>query len=425
MLSREERVESYEKQLQHGNAVLPHLASIGDDVLMRVVACAGDPGVSEPWFFDILSRFIICMKEPVSHVPTNSKMFKQFFLVKRPRHLWVDSSGAPDVTEGYFHAGTRRKDYLGNVNIGHPNGYSVNTIPLMDTEYSVGDLISARKVKAEYATNSNIFISAFENGDFDQYYANVDSVNVGGKRTGKNSVMGGSYLEEVMSWSNDYWTSHGGGLSREQLQAANRMNHDFFQLKPLMPAAARYGAPVKPPRAEDTSLNVKGNRRGQVTSTPGPRTVGTPTANMYWMILHYYRIDGAMREFHPASSGTIDKLQKGVHRYQTDGIGQNALGQPKQGKQLFGMVLGEVKDSGGAVMATEIVGDHSFINQNIPFGLVEWEDTNQANRQRTNRDDCMPLVIASPNNFPIPKERKIGSILYSPAYSTVVAAQNP
>jgi hypothetical protein len=35
----------------------------------------------------------------------------------------------------------------------------------------------------------------------------------------------------------------------------------------------------------------------------------------------------------------------------------------------------------------------------------------------------MPLVIASPNNFPTPKERKIGSILYNPAYAKVVAAQ--
>ena len=46
---------------------------IGDEVEMRVVAIAGDPGLTEPWLFDIFSRFVICMKEPVSRIPTNDK----------------------------------------------------------------------------------------------------------------------------------------------------------------------------------------------------------------------------------------------------------------------------------------------------------------------------------------------------------------
>ena len=183
--TREQKVTGYEKQLQDSNAEQPHNAKIGAECQMRVVACAGDPGVTEAWHFDILSRFLICMREPVSHVPTNARMFKQFFLVKRPRHLWVDSSGAPDVAIANLHQGTRRKDYLGNVNIGHPNGYSVNTIPLMDTEFAVGDIITARKVKAEYATTSNAFISAFSNKDFDQAYAHPDGIKAGAKFTGK------------------------------------------------------------------------------------------------------------------------------------------------------------------------------------------------------------------------------------------------
>ena len=32
---------------------------IGDEIQAKVIACAGDPGLTEPFFFDILSRFII------------------------------------------------------------------------------------------------------------------------------------------------------------------------------------------------------------------------------------------------------------------------------------------------------------------------------------------------------------------------------
>ena len=246
--------------------------------------------------------------------------------------------------------------------------------------------------------------------------------------------MGGSELEETMYWSNDYWTSHGGGLDVATLKANNRLLGDvqnLFQMKPLYPAGARYGAPVKPVRAPQANLAIKGNLRGEVVVPPAERKVGTSTDNMFWFILHYYRVDGFMREAHPASAGTITHLQKGDHRYQrakgSAGAkrGDGSAVDPADCEQLFGIFEKEVLDAGGKAVGQTASGDSRFLSQNVPFSICEWEDTNQANRQRSNRDDCMPLVIASPNNFPIPAERKIGAIIYQPAYATVVAAQNP
>lgn len=388
------------------------------------------------------------MREPVSHVPTNSKANQMFFLVKRPRHLWVDSSGSPDIQKPgageQGHAATRRKDYLGNVNIGNPARFSINTIPKLDTDYSVGDLITARRVPIEYATDSNIFVSSFSNGDFVNYYENAQKVQFGAHRTGENSVMGGNELRDVMHWTNDYLTEYiAGGVAQVN---GIRGTNEWYQLKPLMKAQKRYGGPVKPSRdgcdyAPNTSTKEMKvltdsafNKSGPINNTSGlDRSIGSVGENSFWFILHYYLIDLAMRAMHPAYAGTIDKLQVGEHRYQNEGVKQaDGTFKMANGKTIidnFGAPvtsskgLLNIKKSTTAAGINKTLADNRFVNKNLVFSFVEWEDTNQQNRQRLNRDDCMPLVIASPNNFPIPKERKIGSIIYEPAYATVVAAQ--
>jgi hypothetical protein len=54
-------------------------------VKARVVANYGDPGLGEQYYFDILSRFVIVMIEPVGRVPTRENKYRLFALVKRPR----------------------------------------------------------------------------------------------------------------------------------------------------------------------------------------------------------------------------------------------------------------------------------------------------------------------------------------------------
>ena len=195
---------------------------------------------------------------------------------------------------------------------------------------------------------------------------------------------------------------------------------------------------------------------------PDSRFIGTATPNTFAMILHVYLVDSMLREVHPSYSSTVAALAEGKHRYQQAAgkfycdctKNNNACGattqidcanlggewvstsrtkNPKTGVEQDNYPLlvprwrssSYVDEQGVAQPNNKKVGDKSYINVNLKFTYVEWEDTNQGNKQRLSRDECMPLVIASPNNFPTPKERKLGSIVYEPAYATVVAAQNP
>ncbi len=56
-LKRERKIKNAEKQATARNTTPTEAQKIGDEVEMRVVACAGDPGLTEPWLFDILSRW--------------------------------------------------------------------------------------------------------------------------------------------------------------------------------------------------------------------------------------------------------------------------------------------------------------------------------------------------------------------------------
>lgn len=50
---------------------------------------------------------------------------------------------------------------------------------------------------------------------------------------------------------------------------------------------------------------------------------------------------------------------------------------------------------------------------------IEYEDINVGEKQRVATSDCMPLIVATPNTFPTPKTRAIGTIEYSPTYSPI------
>ena len=418
---------------------------IGDEIQAKVVACAGVPGLTEPFFFDILSRFIIVMVEPCSYVPTNATIHKRYLLVKRPRYLWVDCPAAPDLTPANNHGSTRRKDYLGNINIGNPANFTINTIPKLDTEYTIGESITIRKVPRAYSGQSDIFNSQFSNVDFSNYYTDAQFTVTNPKRTGKTGIEGNE-LAEVMEWSPAYWASHGSGFTEDQLRSivdpttGKNRGPEWHKLKPLLMPNKIYSHPIKPVRSHDPQYlvpnekTVKQNAKGEIAGGVGSRTTGNITENNFFMILHYYLIDSFMREQFPAYSTTIQELQQKQHRYQTPngqyvekrgkGRGQitsdNLFPGPNDSYKIFNEDVGQ----GKKVPRTLPNKDYSFINKNVVFSFCEWEDTNQGNKQRSSRDECMPLVIASPNNFPTPKERKIGSIIYEPAYAKVVAAQN-
>lgn len=53
-------------------------------------------------------------------------------------------------------------------------------------------------------------------------------------------------------------------------------------------------------------------------------------------------------------------------------------------------------------------------NQSINIPIIEYEDINIGQKQRVNTNSCIPLVVVTPNSFPVPKARSTGTINYSP-----------
>jgi hypothetical protein len=65
-------------------------------------------------------------------------------------------------------------------------------------------------------------------------------------------------------------------------------------------------------------------------------------------------------------------------------------------------------------------GGYVFNNQfSILLSSCEYEDINVDNRIRVSSNECLPLVVATPNSFPTPKQRATGLISYSPSYSPI------
>ncbi len=48
-----------------------------------------------------------------------------------------------------------------------------------------------------------------------------------------------------------------------------------------------------------------------------------------------------------------------------------------------------------------------------------YEDVNIGNKARVASNECIPLVVTTPNSFPTPSTRAIGTIAYNPSYSPI------
>jgi hypothetical protein len=59
-------------------------------------------------------------------------------------------------------------------------------------------------------------------------------------------------------------------------------------------------------------------------------------------------------------------------------------------------------------------------DDHVDFYSVEYEDINVGNKQRVATNECMPLIVATPNTFPTPKVRSVGTISYNPSYSPII-----
>jgi len=375
----------------------------------KVVANAGDPGLTEDEHFDILSRFVICELQSANRVPTNHQYQKMYFLVKRPDHLWISCEKVGDSSSNY--QDSRRKDHSGNVNVGKAGNPSIKTIPSIDQPYGLGQVITAKKIpRMEIPETSGFFTSAFPyswgGADFKDIYSG-----------GKDKIIGNP--DTPCKYSQDYWNHHGTASSYTVSQGkvydeAGRLvktNSSYTatvkQLKPLYPADNTYRGPI---------------RKGQ---PPNDRFYDFPLGQYsYWMILHYYLVHYSLGVCNREQATIVEQLRNHNQKYQ--GNGQHYC----KGRNLpSGGVATQaacVSNGGTWIPYAPIINQKGgFIGQNIILSNVQYEDTNVENRQRKEVNECMPLVIASPNQFPTPKSRQTGAIVYEPTYSTVASAQSP
>jgi hypothetical protein len=56
----------------------------------------------------------------------------------------------------------------------------------------------------------------------------------------------------------------------------------------------------------------------------------------------------------------------------------------------------------------------------VNFFAAEYEDININNKQRVSTNECIPLIVTTPNTFPTPRVRALGTISYNPSYATII-----
>lgn len=125
----------------------------------RVVANYGDPGTSENYFFDILSRYVVVMIESCDRVPTLDKYLNMFAIVKRPEYLWISAVGGNTGNPST----QKRADNSGNVNVGLASSFSTSGIASINRPYYLGEKIKIRKLSQPltYSTSPSFFTSDF------------------------------------------------------------------------------------------------------------------------------------------------------------------------------------------------------------------------------------------------------------------------
>jgi hypothetical protein len=58
-------------------------------------------------------------------------------------------------------------------------------------------------------------------------------------------------------------------------------------------------------------------------------------------------------------------------------------------------------------------------SQSILLNAASFEDMNIGNKARVASNECIPLVVTTPDTFPMPSSRSIGTIVYNPTYSPI------
>jgi len=108
-----------------------------------VIANYGDPGLTEDYQFDILSRYVICMIESSNRVLTNNRYNNMIVIVQRPPALWINYQGGIAAST----SAQQRVDANLNVAIGQAGNFSSSNIAPINVPYNMGDTIKIKLLK--------------------------------------------------------------------------------------------------------------------------------------------------------------------------------------------------------------------------------------------------------------------------------------
>jgi len=111
----------------------------------KVIGLWGDPGISEYYNYDILSRFLIVQLEPFEECVTHIRKTQMIKLVLRPKELWISAQAGG--------GGKIRRDVWGNLNeqnISPPNDNSNNGLKKAEfLSQNIGPITPSYKIGDE------------------------------------------------------------------------------------------------------------------------------------------------------------------------------------------------------------------------------------------------------------------------------------
>ena len=103
--------------------------------------------------------------------------------------------------------------------------------------------------------------------------------------------------------------------------------------------------------------------------------------------------------------------QLNKYQYEAFSLKQNTNNAVKQ-QGLSQIFAGQWRGYGQVYNAN---GGYIFTSsQNLTIPAIEFEDANVGQKMRVGSNDCIPLIVTSPSQFPTPKSRSSGTINYSP-----------
>jgi hypothetical protein len=338
-----------------------------DIITARIVANYGDPGLTEQYMFDILSRFLIVMLTPDGRVPQYNSSPVMFTIVKRPKHLWIDvDGGIKDALSSQ-----RRSDYNGNISKGDPDNLSLDNIPQINRPYDLGETIKCKKLDKTINFEDTFFSSLYDA----QTYLNDAAKNKYNENYLKKDPVGSATNSANVS--------------------LNSTNYNSVRIYPLYDAAG-----VRDFKIRGVSYVDGFHETIDTASYPTASNSGDPiyTINRTYDITRQYGIG-------------LNKYTFEVFwRY----IAKNLTGTDSviRGNSLL---YNKFKKENGPYMWDANVNPTSI----GLFTHCAYEDMNVDAKTRDPVNECLPLVVTNPSQFPVPKTKDVGSIKFNPTFSQI------